>query len=249
MKANYSKGFIIYIYIIVYKKNSLDNNFRGRAGDYNMKKVFFVFLLIFSLLLIINGKEYECEAKKDLFNDVERYILNEYEFIENGIKLEYIVKADINYEFKRINEIFKSKNDLIVTTSELCISAKGKNINYNVNIYNYNGLTKVEVIAINKDKTLSQKNLELLVQEIRNSNFIDERYFSFIKGKIETEEKNIFEDVENKLKIKINEKLDISNGSVAKATMIDSTNINIGQITYDTGSYLIIGTPIIFVTY
>lgn len=233
----------------MYKKNSLDNNFRGRAGDYNMKKVFFVFLLIFSLLLIINGKEYECEAKKDLFNDVERYILNEYEFIENGIKLEYIVKADINYEFKRINEIFKSKNDLIVTTSELCISAKGKNINYNVNIYNYNGLTKVEVIAINKDKTLSQKNLELLVQEIRNSNFIDERYFSFIKGKIETEEKNIFEDVENKLKIKINEKLDISNGSVAKATMIDSTNINIGQITYDTGSYLIIGTPIIFVTY
>ena len=214
-----------------------------------MKKVYFVFLLIFSLLLIINGKEYECEAKKDLFNDVERYILNEYEFIENGIKLEYIVKADINYEFKRINEIFKSKNDLIVTTSELCISAKGKNINYNVNIYNYNGLTKVEVIAINKDKTLSQKNLELLVQEIRNSNFIDERYFSFIKGKIETEEKNIFEDVENKLKIKINEKLDISNGSVAKATMIDSTNINIGQITYDTGSYLIIGTPIIFVTY
>ena len=214
-----------------------------------MKKVFFVFLLIFSLLLIINGKEYECEAKKDLFNDVERYVLNEYEFIENGIKLEYIVKADINYEFKRINEIYKSKNDLIVTTSELCISAKGKNINYNVNIYNYNGLTKVEVIAINKDKTLSQKNLELLVQEIRNSNFIDERYFSFIKGKIETEEKNIFEDVENKLKIKINEKLDISNGSVAKATMIDSTNINIGQITYDTGSYLIIGTPIIFVTY
>lgn len=214
-----------------------------------MKKLFFVFLLIFSLLLIINGKEYECEAKKDLFNDVERYVLNEYEFIENGIKLEYIVKADINYEFKRINEIFKSKNDLIVTTSELCISAKGKNINYNVNIYNYNGLTKVEVIAINKDKTLSQKNLELLVQEIRNSNFIDERYFSFIKGKIETEEKNIFEDVENKLKIKINEKLDISNGSVAKATMIDSTNINIGQITYDTGSYLIIGTPIIFVTY
>ena len=189
------------------------------------------------------------EWSKIQYKNNTGYILNEYEFIENGIKLEYIVKADINYEFKRINEIFKSKNDLIVTTSELCISAKGKNINYNVNIYNYNGLTKVEVIAINKDKTLSQKNLELLVQEIRNSNFIDERYFSFIKGKIETEEKNIFEDVENKLKIKINEKLDISNGSVAKATMIDSTNINIGQITYDTGSYLIIGTPIIFVTY
>ena len=40
-----------------------------------MKRIFFVFLLIFSLL-IINGKEYECEAKGDLFNEVERYIKN-----------------------------------------------------------------------------------------------------------------------------------------------------------------------------
>ena len=116
-------------------------------------------------------------------------------------------------------------------------------------IEHYNELIKVEVIVTNNDKTLSESYLKLLVQEIRNSNFIDERYFSFIKGKIKTEDKNAFEDIENKLKIKVNENLDISNGSIAKATMMDGTNINIGQITYDTGSYLIIGTPIIFVTY
>ena len=214
-----------------------------------MKKVFFVFLLIFSLLLIINGKEYECEAKKDLFNEVERYVLSEYEFIQNGMKLEYTIKADISDELNRINKIFQSKNDLVVTKSENSISAKSENINYSVNIYNYSKLTKVEVIVINTDKTLSESYLRLLVEEIRNSNFINERYFSFIKGKIKTEGKNIFEDVENKLKIIINENIDISNGSIAKATMIDGTNLNIGQINYDTGSYLIIGTPIIFVTY
>ena len=213
-----------------------------------MKKVFFVFLLIFSLL-IINGKEYECEAKKDLFNEVERYVLSEYEFIQNGMKLEYTIKADISDELDRIDKIFQSKNDLVVTKSENSISAKSENINYSVNIYNYSKLTKVEVIVINTDKTLSESYLRLLVEEIRNSNFINERYFSFIKGKIKTEGKNIFEDVENKLKIIINENIDISNGSIAKATMIDGTNLNIGQITYDTGSYLIIGTPIIFVTY
>lgn len=87
------------------------------------------------------------------------------------------------------------------------------------------------------------------MQEIRSNNFIDERYFSFIKGKLKVEDKNIFEDIENKLKIKVSKNLNISNGSIAKATMMDGTNINIGQITYDTGSYLIIGTPIIFVTY
>lgn len=232
----------------MYKKNSLDNNFRGRAGDYNMKKIFFVFLLIFSLL-IINGKEYECEAKKDLFNEVERYILNEYEFVNNGVKLEYTIKTDINNELKRIDKIFAAKSDVIVTKGENWISVEGENINYSVNMYNYNELIKVEVIVTNNDKTLSESYLKLLVQEIRNSNFIDERYFSFIKGKIKTEDKNAFEDIENKLKIKVNENLDISNGSIAKATMMDGTNINIGQITYDTGSYLIIGTPIIFVTY
>ena len=212
----------------------MDNNFRGRAGDYNLKKVFFVFLLIFSLL-IINGKEYECEAKKDLFNEVERYVLSEYEFIQNGMKLEYTIKADISDELDRIDKIFQSKNDLVVTKSENSISAKSENINYSVNIYNYGRLTKVEVIVINTDKTLSESYLRLLVEEIRNSNFINERYFSFIKGKIKTEGKNIFEDVENKLKIIINENIDISNGSIAKATMIDGTNLNIGQITYDTG--------------
>ena len=213
-----------------------------------MKKIFFVFISIFSLL-IINGKEYECEAKKDLFNEVERYVLNEYEFIQNGMKLEYTTKVDIDDELDRIDKIFQFKNDLIVTRSENSISAKSENINYSVNIYNYSGLTKVEVRVINTDSTLSESYLRGLVEEIRSSNFINERYFSFIKGKIKTEDKNIFEDVENKLKIKINENLDISNGSIAKATMIDGTNLNIGQITYDTGSYLIIGTPIIFVTY
>lgn len=213
-----------------------------------MKKIFFIFLLIFSLL-IINGKEYKCEAKKDSFNEVEIYVLNEYEFIQNGIKLEYTVKSDIKDEIDRIDKIFESKSDLTVTKSGNSISAEMEDINYSVNVYSYNEFTKVEVIVINSDKTLSESYLKLLAEEIRSSNFINERYFSFIKGKIKTDDKNIFEDLENKLKIRFSKNLDISNGSIAKATMIDGTDLNIGQITYDTGSYLIIGTPIIFVTY
>lgn len=213
-----------------------------------MKKIFFISLLIFSLL-IINGKEYKCEAKKDSFNEVERYVLNEYEFIQNGIKLEYTIKSDIKDEIDRINKIFQSKSNLTVTKSGDFISAKSEDINYSVNVYNYNEFTKVEVIVINSDRTLSESYLKLLAEEIRSSNFINQRYFSFIKGKIKTDDKNIFKDLENKLKIRFSKNLDISNGSIAKATMIDGTDLNIGQITYDTGSYLIIGTPIIFVTY
>ena len=105
------------------------------------------------------------------------------------MKLEYTIKADISDELDRIDKIFQSKNDLVVTKSENSISAKSENINYSVNIYNYSKLTKVEVIVINTDKTLSESYLRLLVEEIRNSNFINERYFSFIKGKIKTEGK------------------------------------------------------------
>ncbi len=83
-------------------------------------KLFFVFLLIFSLL-IINGKEYECVGKSSLFNEVERYILNEYEFINNGIKLEYTIKDDINSELERIFNVFKGKGEKIISIQKIII--------------------------------------------------------------------------------------------------------------------------------
>ena len=54
-------------------------------------------------------------------------------------------------------------------------------------------------------------------------------------------EENLYED-----SIKVAE---INNGYSIKATMKDNEMINIGKVNYDTGSYLIIGTPIIFITY
>ena len=213
-----------------------------------MKKVFFVFLLIFSLL-IIGGKEYKCESKEDSFSKIEGYVINNYDFVQNGIKLEYTVDEKLCKEYLRIKQFFEENNFLVLSTENNNITAESENIDYSINICEYNDLIKVQVILINNDVSKSEEELKKLSQKIRNDNFINERYFSFIKGKIKTEDKNIFEDVENKLKININENLDISNGSIAKATMIDGTNLNIGQITYDTGSYLIIGTPIIFVTY
>ena len=45
------------------------------------------------------------------------------------------------------------------------------------------------------------------------------------------------------------EVLNIHNGSVGKAELYDGNKINMGFTKYDTGEYLIIGTPVIFVTY
>ena len=232
----------------MYKKNSLDNNFRGRAGDYNMKKVFFVFLLIFSLL-IIGGKEYKCESKEDSLSKIEGYVINNYDFVQNGIKLEYTVDEKLCKEYLRIKQFFEENNFLVLSTENNNITAESENIDYSINICEYNDLIKVQVILINNDVSKSEEELKKLSQKIRNDNFINERYFSFIKGKLNTQDKNLIDDLEKNLNIKVNEYLDINNGCVAEATFEDNQHINIGQIKYDTGSYLIIGTPIIFVTY
>ncbi|WP_195955479.1 hypothetical protein [Clostridium saudiense] len=213
-----------------------------------MKKVFFVFLLIFSLL-IIGGKEYKCESKEDSFSKIEGYVINNYDFVQNGIKLEYTVDEKLCKEYLRIKQFFEENNFLVLSTENNNITAENENIDYSINICEYNDLIKVQVILINNDVSKSEEELKKLSQKIRNDNFINERYFSFIKGKLNTQDKNLIDDLEKNLNIKVNEYLDINNGCVAEATFEDNQHINIGQIKYDTGSYLIIGTPIIFVTY
>ena len=214
----------------------------------DMKKVFFVFLLIFSLL-IIGGKEYKCESKEDSFSKIEGYVINNYDFVQNGIKLEYTVDEKLCKEYLRIKQFFEENNFLVLSTENNNITAESENIDYSINICEYNDLIKVQVILINNDVSKSEEELKKLSQKIRNDNFINERYFSFIKGKLNTQDKNLIDDLEKNLNIKVNEYLDINNGCVAEATFEDNQHINIGQIKYDTGSYLIIGTPIIFVTY
>lgn len=213
-----------------------------------MKKVFFVFLLIFSLLIIC-GKEYKCESKEDSFSKIEGYVMNNYDFVQNGIKLEYTVDETLSNEYLRIKQFFDENNFLLLSTDKNNITAESENIDYSISICEYNGLIKVQVILINNDISKSEEELKKLSQKIRSDNFINERYFSFIKGKINTQDKNLIGDLEKNLNIKVNEYLDINNGCVAEATFEDNQHINIGQIKYDTGSYLIIGTPIIFVTY
>lgn len=234
--------------VLLYKKCSLDNNFRGKAGDYNMKKISFVFLLIFSLS-IISGKEYKCEIKNDLFNTVEEYVLDKYQFVENGIKLEYTIEHNIEDELKRINNLLRDKSDFIVSKNKNCITAKGKDIKYNISIFDYNEILKIEIVIINNNEDILLDDLRGLAKEILNNNFLDKRYFYFVKSKLNEFNNDVIKDVKSNLPIEIIESLNITNGVIANATIKGKEDINIGQINYDTGSYLVIGTPIIFITY
>ena len=149
-----------------------------RQGICNMKKVFLIFLLIFSLL-VINNKEYKCEAKNNDFEKIEKYVIDNYDFVENGIKVEYTVIESLKNEYLRIKELFERNNYLINIEENNSINAEKDGINYDVNIYKYGDLTKVQIILINNDVNKTEKDLNELSKEIRSDNFINERYFSF----------------------------------------------------------------------
>ena len=212
-----------------------------------MKKSFYIFLLIFSLLSI-NGREYRCEIENYSFNIIEKYFMEECDFIQNGLKVEYTTRESRVNEYQRILEAL-FKDNLYVKEEKNSISAYSENINYSVKFVQDNEILKVEIVILNTDKTVNKINLEKLVKNIKSSETIDERYFSFIKGKISNDSNEIFNKIEENLyedSIKVAE---INNGYSIKATMKDNEMINIGKVNYDTGSYLIIGTPIIFITY
>lgn len=213
-----------------------------------MKKVFFVFSLIFSLLFI-NGKEYYCETKEDSFRNIEKVIMENYEFVENGLKLEYTTSLSVDDEYKRILLSLSPNNKFKVVQEDNYLRASIEEIEYSIHIYTSYNVTRVDMIAINKKKDTSLEYVKQKLQNLRNDNYLDERYFSYVKGRLKTDKEELSSNINKELKIDTLNTLEINNGIIAKAVMKDDREVNIGQINYDTGSYLIIGTPMIFITY
>lgn len=211
-----------------------------------MKKLGLIFIILFSLL-IINGVEYECFESEKYYRYMEDILIENYDFVQNGVKLEYITSTSINEEKDRIIELLNndSKSNIdIVNNNIVCLNNM---LTYNISLVDGNE-TKVEIVIINNSKNIKSTELRQAVEEIKSNKCIDERIYYFSKVKI-NEEKNILPFILDGINENTIEEVEISNGKVLKAEFIDGSKINLGQINYDTGKYMIIGTPIIFVTY
>lgn len=213
-----------------------------------MKKVFFVLSLIFSLLFI-SGKEYNCQTNEDSFINIEKIVFNDYEFIENSVKLEYTTEVALQDEYERILSLLNKDIKIKVIEAENSIVARAENMDYEINIYTSYDKTRVNMTVINKKKETTVENIKQILQNLRNDNYLDERYFSYVKGRLKSDTQTLSSDIKRELKNDTLSTLKINNGVITKAVMKDGKTVNIGQINYDTGSYLIIGTPMIFITY
>jgi hypothetical protein len=171
------------------------------------------------------------------------------DFRESGVMIRYKSNNSKIEEIKDIKKKITKKypnsnskiidNELTIRTSTITIQASA---------WDEDGKNTVELKIINYSKENNLSNLMKELTELQAKNVFDIRYFQYIKGKIN----NIDEAVDNVKKIQeINNinTLAIHNGYVGTADIYNGERVNFAVSTYDTGSYLIIGTPVIIATY
>ena len=106
----------------------------------------------------------------------------------------------------------------------------------------------MEAIITNftKEKKILNLIQELSQLQVNTSN--RPRYFKYVKGKINNTEEGLY-IVEETKRIKDIDTLDIHDGYVGTGKLQDGERVNFAVSNYDKGTYLVIGTPIIFSTY
>ncbi|MEG1870859.1 MAG: hypothetical protein RR192_02545, partial [Peptostreptococcaceae bacterium] len=127
---------------------------------------------------------------------------------------------------------------------------KDSNSDITVVLWEENNETMVEIAVINNNPLMESLLLKRNLEKLLNNNSTKEKYFSYVKGKIELQSyEKIEETIMNSIKKDTLEVLNIHNGYSATAEFRDNQRVNMGYMEYDSGRQIIIGTPIIFVTY
>lgn len=215
-----------------------------------MKRKIYIIPIVIFFLLLIGANPLDNSDSPSFFDFNEQAIIENGCFLENGVKMNYCSNLDIEMEYDRLLNEFKENynGNLEVDTNK--IMYKDSKSDIKVVLWEENNKTMVEVILINNDSLKNSLSLKQELEKLQNNNVSEEKYFTFVKGKIEEDRYDkIDKMLMNSIKKDTLEVLDIHNGYVATATFKDNQRVNIGYMEYDSGRQVIIGTPIIFVTY
>ena len=213
-----------------------------------MKKILIIFLGIFSLLIINGGY---CLAKQDIesFSVIESRMSEEFHIVENGVKFQYFTNLSEKQENERIENCIVNKYGVDVVKKGNNIKVENENFKLDISIYSIDDKTKVEIILINMDSSIKTEILVDIAKEIRSNEYTGTRIIQFVKYRTEYSAESIPKSIIENSKQDTIRSLEINNGKVSNIVMNDDKNINVAQVNYNSGSYLIIGTPTIFITY
>lgn len=203
-------------------------------------KNFFIYIIIFSINLSgvsINNLE------NISFYQLENFLINKTEFNENGVKLQYNIESNKDYELNRILGLMSDKYKIENINNKYHFYLKSNNT-IEIKIWEEDNITFVESFIINKNKCMSTEDLKRELDNILSSKVRNKRYFKYYKGEISNTDNFYIDNIELKKEL-----LKIENGYVGKETLKNGEKLSYGIMKYNTGVYLVIGTPVIFTTY
>jgi len=210
-------------------------------------------IVIFILLSFLNigAMSNEVRNTENSFNVLETNIAKVSEFRENGVKLQYKTRDDIEKEGSRINEYLTydikgncreiNKNQFEIINNDFCT---------NIKMWCEDKYTYVEITLVNKNPKFSTVDLKSIVQKVENQKVENRQYFFYYEGREKDIDNNYSIDkLANENGIQNPYLLQIENGYTGTGYLSNGDKINFALIKYNSGSHIIIGTPIIFATY
>ena len=215
-----------------------------------MKKILKILPILAFFLLIIETVPVKSELISDNFYFLEDELINAGDFIENCVRVEYISKNNLENELlvikKNLSDLFKE--DVYIDNNTIFFSDDQRDIK--VLVWSSEEETKVQITYINNKKECTIRKMIKEMEQIQYFAAENIKYFNFVKVKIIEEKKqDILDTLKENIEEKTLEELDIVNGKIGKGKLKDENKINFSFMSYDTGEYLIIGTPVIFITY
>ena len=208
-----------------------------------MKGILKIFLIItisiFSIGAIPNSNKKE-------FDLLEEELTKHNVFIENGVRVHYELPKDLN-EYENIKNILLELGNNL-NEKEDSIAYKDETIKIFASFFYNEDTSFIQIDFINTKKEFTTNEIQNKIEKMINRKAKKIKYFSYIKLKIKEENKNYNNEIINN-NLKDKEMINIENGKVGRAFLKDNTRVNLGYVKYNTGEYIIIGTPVIFVTY
>lgn len=210
-------------------------------------KICIILTFIFSFV-VINAFPVVSWSYSDFYL-IEQSLSKDISFVENGVKVEYETNESIEETLNSIlNQMSKYYDNEILQVSKDSINVELDKSKINVNFYNNHSKNLVEIIITNFSKEKNILNLMQDLSQLQVNTLKNPRYFQYLKGKINTVEDGI-SLITKENKIEDIDTLDVHNGYVGTGKLPDKERVNFAVSTYDSGTYLVIGTPIIFSTY
>lgn len=208
-------------------------------------RVRIVILLIMSFL----NMGYSCNILSyvDSFYNLETNVREKSDFVENAVEAKYKTKNKTYIEYEKIDKAFSSlgfnKGDS--DSSDNLIFYKDKQ-RIEVNQWKENNNSYINITIYNKNSKYKTVDLRKILYKIDDKNLVLNECYSYYKGKSDG---NIIGELNDEGILRSSNLIKISNGYTGIANLNADEKINFAEIKYDTGSYIIIATPIIFTTY